>query len=509
MMNFSDKDLEQIKKHGLTVNKVNKQLERFEKGFPRIDIVSQVSVGDGVFVADDMVYDYMANAYTDYARTHKIVKFVPASGAATRMFKDFYEFVDARLDGMNNIYTAERLDEIDHNVLSMFDVLSKSELALLDTHGKRPRQAPGFAGKIYRAGNFGNQIRKILELYGDYPKGLIPFHKYSDGIRTALEEHLVEGAQYAVCENQIVNMHFTVSPGHKRKFKKLLDKVVPLYEEKYKVSYNIELSVQKKSTDTIAVYTDNTPFRNSDGSLLFRPAGHGALINNLNNIDADLIFIKNIDNVTTDDFRADTIKYKKVLAGILISIQQNIFNLIRLIDSDKSNVELLTGILHDFVTTKLGIKLQNKLPLDEYRKILNRPLRVCGIVKNTGAPGGGPFWVRGKDGNISLQIVESNQIARTSKDIMNKSEYFNPVDIVCGTRDFQGNKFNLKKYIDKDTGFISEKTKDGKALLAMERPGLWNGAMAGWNTIFVPVPASTFTPVKVITDLLSPMHRTK
>ena len=505
MMNFSDKDLQQIKKHGLTVNKVNKQLDRFEKGFSFVDIVKPVTNNDGVFVADDMVYNHMANIYNDYAITHDIVKFVPASGAATRMFKDLYEFIDIHSNGTNGICTEEHLHEIDGNVTKMFNAITNCELAFLDTNSKHPANTHGFTEKTA----LHDKIRKILERYGNYPKGLIPFHKYSDGIRTAVEEHLVEGAQYAVAKGDVVKIHFTVSPEHKRKFKKLLGEVVHLYEERYKVSYNIELSVQKKSTDTIAVCTDNTPFRNSDGSLLFRPAGHGALIENLNKIDADLIFIKNVDNVTTDDFRADTIRYKKVLAGILVSTQQQIFNLIRQIDSGKSNVELLTTILHDFVTTRLGIKLHDKLSLAEYRKILNRPLRVCGIVKNAGAPGGGPFWVRGKDGNISLQIVESSQISPKAKDIMNKSEYFNPVDLVCGIRDFQGKKFNLKKYVDKDTGFISEKTKDGKALLAMERPGLWNGAMAGWNTIFVPVPASTFTPVKVITDLLSPMHRTK
>jgi hypothetical protein len=265
------------------------------------------------------------------------------------------------------------------------------------------------------------------------------------------------------------------------------------------------MSEQKKSTDTIAVNMDNTPFRNDDGSLLFRPAGHGALIENLNDIDADLIFIKNIDNVTIDELRIDTIKYKKILAGVLISLQQKIFQFIRDIDTGVANLRQI----HEFINNELNVKLQNTLSDTEYRKILNRPIRVCGMVKNIGAPGGGPFWVRDNNRKISLQIVEASQIAPKDKEIMNKSEYFNPVDLVCATKDYNGKKFDLTQYVDKNAGFISEKSKNGKPLRAMERPGLWNGAMSDWNTVFVTIPVSTFTPVKVVSDLLSPFHTTK
>lgn len=480
-MDFSEKDTKQIKEHGLTIEEVNKQLEQFANGFPYIDIVKPVTHDDGVFPVDNMVYDYMANLFSDYAKTHKIVKFVPASGAATRMFKDL-------MSGSINQTVLEVLKNI-----QQFAFWN-------DLQSTLPENATDK-----------DKIDAIVSRYSNIPKGLIPFHLYGIYVRYAVppvEEHLKEGFQYAK-SGHTVNIHFTVSPEHRKLFDDVLHRIVPIYELKYCVKYNITMSVQAKSTDTIAVNMDNSVFRNSDGSLLFRPAGHGALIENLNNIDADLIFIKNIDNVQPDNLRKDTIRYKKALAGILISRQQQIFELIRQIDSGRSNVELLTNILHDFVNNKLGIKLQNKLSLAEYRKILNRPIRVCGIVKNTGAPGGGPFWVRDKNGNISLQIVESSQIAPESKDIMNQSEYFNPVDLVCGTRDCYGNKFDLTQHIDNDTGFISEKSKDGKALRAMERPGLWNGAMADWNTIFVEVPASTFTPVKVVTDLLSPMHKTR
>lgn len=487
-MDFSNKDLQQIKDHGLTVEEVEQQLEHFKKGFSPIDIVKPATSDDGVMITDPMVCDYMATKYSEYAKKHKIVKFVPASGAATRMFKDLNEFF---ISNQINPASQKIVDNIDK-----FAFYKELQIVL-------PKHADARSIARYITSNLGLN-------YAHMPKGLIPFHKYNDkDIRTPVEEHLIEAAQYAVSANNQINIHFTVSPEYKFMFKALLNRAIPQYESKYNVKYNVEMSEQNQSSDTIAVNMDNTLFRGLDDSLLFRPSGHGALIENLNNIDADLVFIKNIDNITTDALRADTIKYKKVLAGILISTQQKIFNLIREIDSGRSNTELLINVLHDFVTTKLGMKLQTKLSLAEYRKILNRPIRVCGVVKNTGAPGGGPFWVRNQNGTTSLQIVESSQIAPESKDIMNKSEYFNPVDLVCGINDFQNKKFDLKQYIDKNTGFITEKSKDGIPLRAMEKPGLWNGAMANWNTIFVAVPASTFTPVKVVTDLLTPMHKTR
>lgn len=485
-MSFSEKDIEQIKEHGLTVKEVEQQIKDFKKGFPFIDIVKPVTNADGIFPTDNTVFDYMASMYSNYSKTHKIVKFVPASGAATRMFKDLSALV---ISDKTTPTTQEFVENIDKFAFW--------------------KDLQGILPKNPKPKDIARYVTSCLGLnYASTPKGLIPFHTYGNYFATPVEEHLKEGYQYATSGNT-VNIHFTVSPEHRALFDALLHRIVPIYELKYCVKYNIEMSEQMPSTDTIAVNMDNSVFRDIGGSLVFRPAGHGALINNLNNIDADLIFIKNIDNVQPDNLRNDTIKYKKVLAGILIHFQKQVFDLIRQIDADKSNVELLTDVLHDFITTRLGMKLQNKLSLSEYRKILNRPIRVCGIVKNTGAPGGGPFWVRDANGNVSLQIVESSQIAPESKDIMNKSEYFNPVDLVCGTRDFNGKKFDLTQYIDKNTGFISQKSKDGKDLRAMERPGLWNGAMANWNTIFVAVPASTFTPVKVVTDLLTPMHKTR
>lgn len=482
-MNFSDKDLKQIKEHGLTVEEVNQQIEDFKRGFPFIDIVKPATSADGIVPTDDKVFDYMANQYSEYAKTHKIVKFVPASGAASRMFKD-----------LSAVFVSNTISPVAQQVIDNLDKFAFwNDLQIV-----LPKHADARTIARYITSSLGLN-------YGGLPKGLIPFHKYNEkDIRTPIEEHMVEGAQYAASGNQ-VNLHFTVSPEYRFLFDAMFHRAIPKYEAKYNVKYNIEMSEQKPSTDTIAVNMDNTVFRGTGDSLLFRPAGHGALIENLNNIDADLIFIKNIDNVTTDDLRRDTIKYKKVLAGILISTQKQVFDLIRQIDAGNADIKKI----HTFITTKLGIKLPNRLSVEEYRKILNRPIRVCGMVRNTGAPGGGPFWVRNQNGNVSLQIVESSQIAPESKDIMNKSEYFNPVDLVCGTRDFQNKKFDLTQYVDKNTGFISEKSSGATPLRAMERPGLWNGAMANWNTIFVAVPGSTFSPVKFVADLLLAAHRTK
>lgn len=478
-MNFSDKDISQIKQHGLTIEEVNKQIQKFNSGFPFIEITSPASVGNGVIRCNDKECETYTKLYEEYAQNHKIVKFVPASGAATRMFKDLFDFLS------NN--TPNKTSEKTISNLNKFAFYEELKTYL-------PDDASDAQIISYILTDSGLD-------YGSNPKALLAFHKYKNRSKTPLEEHLTEGALYAKSGNT-VNIHFTISPEHRNGFNALLNRVIPEYESQYNLKYNISMSEQKPSTDTIAVNTDNTLFRNDDGTLLFRPAGHGALISNLNDIDADLIFIKNIDNVTTEFLNQDTIKYKKILAGICIDSQKQIFDMLQ---SDCSD----TDKIHDFITSKLNIKLDTKLTLSEYKEILNRPLRVCGVVKNTGEPGGGPFWVKDKSGLCSLQIVESSQIAPEMKSIMNKSEYFNPVDLVCMVRDYKGQRFDFNEFIDEDTGFISEKSKNGKPLRAMERPGLWNGAMAKWNTILVEVPITTFTPVKVVTDLLSDAHQTK
>lgn len=480
MTEFSTPDTEQIKTHGLTPEIVAQQLADFVCGFPYANITRPATVGDGITELSDPDIARYAEKYTAAQATKKIVKFVPASGAATRMFRDLFEFLNT---GTMNDVTRRVLDNLDK--FAFWDDLRQF---LPDT----PTDRDKIACMLTNAG---------LD-YGNLPKGLIAFHKYDTYSRTALEEHLVEGAQYAAA-NGTVRIHFTVSPEHLAGFRALLARAVPEYSARYGVKYDITMSNQSTSTDTIAVNPDNTPFRTDDGRLLFRPAGHGALIENLNNIDADIVFIKNIDNVTTDELRGDTIKYKHVLAGLLLSLQARAFEYLN------NFVAYDLNEIRTFIKNDLCVRTSDDAPAEMLRQILNRPIRVCGMIKNIGAPGGGPFWVRDEHGTESLQIVESSQIAPDARDIMNASSHFNPVDLVCGTRDAHGKPFDLTAFVDHKAGFISEKSYGGHALRAMERPGLWNGAMAHWNTVFVAVPASTFTPVKVVTDLLSSSHGAK
>ena len=480
MTEFSTPDTEQIKTHGLTPEIVAQQLADFVCGFPYANITRPATVGDGIAELSDADIAQYTEIYNAAQATKKIVKFVPASGAATRMFRDLFEFLNT---GTMNDVTRRVLDNLDK--FAFWDDLRQF---LPDT----PTDRDKIACMLTNAG---------LD-YGNLPKGLIAFHKYDTYSRTALEEHLVEGAQYAAA-NGTVHIHFTVSPEHLAGFRALLARAVPEYSARYGVKYDITMSNQSTSTDTIAVNPDNTPFRTDDGRLLFRPAGHGALIENLNNIDADIVFIKNIDNVTTDELRGDTIKYKHVLAGLLLSLQARAFEYLN------NFVAYDLNEIRTFIKNDLCVRTSDDAPAEMLRQILNRPIRVCGMIKNIGAPGGGPFWVRDEHGTESLQIVESSQIAPDARDIMNASSHFNPVDLVCGTRDAHGKPFDLTAFVDHKAGFISEKSYGGHALRAMERPGLWNGAMAHWNTVFVAVPASTFTPVKVVTDLLSSSHGAK
>lgn len=476
MYEFSDQDIQQIHNHGLSLEAIKQQLQNFIDGFPYSNILSAATIDNGVLPM--LSHDY-AEYFDANRHDYNIVKFVPASGAATRMFKDLFEYLSTKemnkttqlvIDNLPNFAFYQDLMAILPQNATSYDVIEH----LVTDRG--------------------------LD-YGNQPKALIQFHKYKDFNRTALEEHLVEGALYSESRG-IVNIHFTVSPEHRTGFEKLLSEKLHEYETKFNVKYNISMSVQKTETDTIAVNLDNTPFRNKDGTLLFRPAGHGALIENLNDIDADIIFIKNIDNICPDCGRNDTVLHKKLLAGMAIKTQQEIFRHIRAIDSGAANL----SDVREFIINTLGIRNLDISDISEMRKILNRPLRICGIIKNTGEPGGGPFWVRDEMGTESLQIVEPGQIAPDNISILKNGEFFSPTDIVCMTRDINGHAFNLSEYIDTNAGFISEKSKDGRKLRAMERPGLWNGAMARWNTIFVETPLSTFTPVKVIIDLLNQGH---
>jgi hypothetical protein len=476
---FNREDLQQIESHGLTLSQVEQQIENFRQGFPYLKIVRAASAGDGVQVLSEEEVVSAVERYEKLSEELRVVKFVPASGAATRMFKELFEYIneDKRTAGIDKL-----LDNIEK--FAFWPELS--EYVMPDSPDEE------IVEEIV-VGGLG---------YGSKPKGLVTFHAYEDGARKAVEEHLVEGAMYARCGDEVY-IHFTVSEEHKSGFWDVLAHTQPIYEERYGVKYNISFSVQKPSTDTIAVNPDNTPFRTDDGKLLFRPAGHGALIENLNDIEADIIFVKNIDNVTTDARRGDTIKYKKALAGVLLELQDQAFEYLKVLEVGGGEIETIA----EFVEKKLCVKLPENYNSQILKQVLDRPIRVCGVVRNQGEPGGGPFWVDQGGGIESLQIAESSQIAPEDMHLMKSATHFNPVDLVCGVMDSRERKFDLTKYTDPATGFISSKSSGGRELRAQELPGLWNGAMANWNTVLVEVPITTFSPVKVVQDLLRPEHQ--
>ncbi len=476
---FTNQDLEQIAAHGLSVEGVEKQIDSFKSGFPYLNIARAARVGDGIIAMDEEAIAAAVSRYESQAKELSVVKFVPASGAATRMFKELFEFVNDDKRGKG----------IDTLLINIEKFAFWSELKALLPEDATDKQIVSAI------------IKEGLE-YGSKPKALVSFHNYEDGARKAVEEHLVEGALYAAADG-VARIHFTVSPEHLAGFEALIAEKLAKYEAMYGVKYEISFSTQKSSTDTIAVNPDNTPFRTDSGELLFRPAGHGALIENIGEIDSDLIYVKTIDNVTTDALRGDTLKYKQALAGLLLDLQGRCFDYIKAIDNDNADLKAIAT----FIEAELMMKLPAEYTLADLRSILDRPIRLCGMVRNEGEPGGGPFWVANGDGSQSLQIAESSQISPEQISLMKEATHFNPVDLVCGVRNYKGEKFSLSEYVDPSTGFISEKSSGGRDLRAQELPGLWNGAMAKWNTIFVEVPISTFSPVKVVQDLLRVQHQ--
>ena len=486
---------------------MNHQLEQFKTGFPFLKLEAAAAIGKGIVAPTDEERTSYIEEWNQYKQEgHKIVKFVPASGAASRMFKDMFAFVDAPYDVPTTDFEKYFFDHIKQ--FAFREALCQK---CRDNEGKKIRA-------LLDEGNYKAVARQMLAKeglnYGQLPKGLLLFHNYEEGPRTPMEEHLVEAALYA-SSNGEANVHFTVSHDHLELFKQKVAEKADFYAKKFGVKYNISFSEQKPSTDTIAANPDNTPFRNEDGSLLFRPGGHGALIQNLNEIDADIVFIKNIDNVVPDRLKEDTVVYKQLLAGILVQLQQKAFNYLRLLDTGKYTQEQLQEIIRfvqrDLCCRRHDIKELEDAELVIYlRKKLNRPMRVCGVVKNVGEPGGGPFLTYNQDGTVSLQILESSQIDKSNEEYMRmftEGTHFNPVDLVCAIKDYQGKPFNLPDFVDASTGFISSKSKNGRELKALELPGLWNGAMSDWNTVFVEVPLTTFNPVKTVNDLLRDQHQ--
>ena len=504
---LTSEDAKYLEQKKIAEKQVYTQLNNFKQGFPYLEIVSSATVEKGILAVDESEKAFYLQQWDNYLQgNHKIVKFVPASGAASRMFKDLFEFLDSKDEVSATTFLQTFFERIEE-----FAFYQELNAICLKNEGK---DISGLiASKNHKA-----IIRNLLKAeglnYGFLPKGLLKFHIYPDGNRTAMEEHLAESALYARNNNKQATIHYTVSPEHKTLFSQLTQEKLPEYESLFDTKFTVSFSEQKSSTDTIAANSENEPFRDKNGQLLFRPGGHGALIENLNDIDGDIIFIKNIDNVVPDQHKADTITYKKLIAGILISVQQKNFEYVQLIDSGKYTPEQIREIIY-YVQNTLNVKNPDTKTLEDgelvlyLRSKLDRPLRVCGMVKNSGEPGGGPFFAVNPDNTISLQILESSQIDlkdSQKKAMFEQGTHFNPVDLVCAVKDYQGKKYNLPDYVDKNTGFISIKSKDGKELKAMELPGLWNGAMSDWNTLFVEVPASTFNPVKTVNDLLRKEH---
>ncbi len=518
-MQISGKDIEQITAKGLTVEKVLEQINVFVNGIPFIVLREPAKLGSGIvkFETDELLD--LTRFYDDKLKGLDVVKFVPASGAATRMFKDLFKFLDSydfTKESINSYLNYEKAVAI-RLFLIGFEKLPFYEVVFKATKEKYPRFEDFSEGEQLYA-FVKTMLRNHGGLnYGAYPKGLLPFHKYKENINTAFEEHLYEAAKYGVKDGN-ARLHFTVSKEHHDNFINEFKEKRAKIEKKTNTKFDITYSFQKESTDTIAVTENNEPFKNKDGEILFRPGGHGALIENLNAIDADIVFIKNIDNVVVRKYQDELTVYKKVLAGKLLLIQNQVFSILESLEKIMPDEEEL-GNICNFLQKDLNImmpsdfeKFSNKYKREFLVEVLNRPIRVCGMVLNEGEPGGGPFWIKNEHGRSELQIIESPQINKdslTQQKIASQATHFNPVDLVCGMRNYKGEKFNLTEFVDPKMAFITNKSINGKSVKALELPGLWNGAMSKWISIFVEVPLTTFNPVKTVNDLLKSAHQVK
>jgi len=493
---------EEIKRAGKDVEVVEEQLGRFKKGFPYLNIDRPAVVGDGLLKLSEKSIDEFILIFENQSKKYNMIKFVPASGAASRMFKRLYAFLEED----------ESMAEKDDFLKTFFTNIHK--FAFSKALDEKMQESGNSLDSTLKNKEYHKIIKSLLLEeglnYGNLPKGLLDFHDYKSGVKTPVGEHFTEGENYARGVEGKVRLHFTVSPEHQKLFEEHAAHVRKGFND-----FEITFSQQKPETDTIAVNPDNTPFHNSDGSLLFRPAGHGALIENLNDLDHDIVFIKNIDNVVPDHLKLNTIHYKKALAGLLMSVQSKLFGYLNQLERNINELELLE--VETFAKKELFLVFKDDYDQLEFSEkvgylqyLLHRPIRVCGMVENTGEPGGGPFWVKETDGSLSLQIAETSQIDPDNPEAqkaLQNATHFNPVDLVCGIKDMHGKKFDLIKYRDPETGFITSKSKDGKELKALELPGLWNGAMSDWITLFVEVPLSTFNPVKTVNDLLREEHQ--
>jgi len=517
-VNITDKDIKLIKSKGLTVDKVLSQIETFKNEIPFVALRSAATLDNGVLKLKEHYQAELTKLYDSRLPDLETIKFVPASGAATRMFKDLFRFLDNydfEKESLNSYTNHEKANAIRLFLIGL-EKFPFYTIVMEKVRSSYPK---------FESLSEGRQLYIFVEMmlkekglnYGSYPKGLFPFHKYTNSISTSFEEHLYEAAGYNTNNKSESKLHFTISKEHLDGFKEEFERIKKKVEEKTNTNFKITYSFQKPETDTIAVTEDNQPFRTENGSLLFRPGGHGALIENLDDLDADIIYVKNIDNVVVRKYQDEVYGYKKVLAGKLIEIQDEVFRILEGLDQKKPTDAELKDI-KKFLVSQLNVRLpvdfdkfSDKYKLQFLRESLNRPIRVCGMVINEGEPGGGPFWIKIENGRLALQIIETPQINKRDhrqQEILKSATHFNPVDLVCGVRDYKGNKFNLISFIDPEAGFITKKTMNGKVLKALELPGLWNGAMANWISVFIEVPLTTFNPVKTVNDLLKSAHQT-
>ena len=513
-MKYSKEDLKLFKEKEIKAGDIDNQLANFEKGFAFVNLAEPATTDNGIVRIAPEEEEHLLGNYEQACQKSDILKMVPASGSATRMFKDLFHFMDSyhgTTEEFLEFVQAKGPGSMHQFFLKLDELPFFNRLSAAMWHDGKDIQ------KMIEKREFNEILKYILGKkglnYGNTPKGLVDFHIYRDFVRTAFDEHIVEGALYA-SNGKTAALHFTVSEEYVDLFKARLKKVTKVFEKMFNIKYDVTFSIQKPSTDTVSIEENGDLPRDEDGNIVFRPGGHGALIYNLNELKADLIFIKNIDNVIPDRSKGDTVKYKKLLAGVLTDIQQKIFGYLELLDKKPTDEQL-----HEIEAFLPGIGYREaegktfkdqKERIKHLQEILNRPLRVCGMVKNEGEPGGGPFWVKAKDGSLRLMIVESAQIDLKNKDqkkIFDHSTHFNPVDLVCGIRNYKGKKFDLEKFIDPEQGFITNKSYKGKDIKVQELPGLWNGAMGNWNTVFVEVPLTTFTPVKTVFDLFRFEHR--
>ena len=514
---LKEKDFEQISTMGISPETVGKQIDNFKRGFPFIKLAAPATVGNGIHRYKEHKVAELAAWFDSHSTDYDILKFVPASGAASRMFKVLFEFSET-YKGTDADLEKYEADKSFNSPYQFFSNLHK--FAFYNDLKEKLAEAGHSINELLEQKKFETILDYFLTDkglgYAFLPKGLLLFHDYKDAPRLSVEEHLVEAAHYATDKHNTAHIHLTVSPEHQPKFEKSIAEKKGKYEEKYDLAFEVQYSQQKPSTDMIAVDMNNEPFRREDGTLLFRPGGHGALIENLNDMNAEIIFIKNIDNVVPDRLKEMTYLYKKVIGGLLFRLQEKTFEYLDLLESGNLTDEELEEI-RAFAKKELMIYIPDAYKgyekmdkIDFLYNKLNRPMRVCGMVKNEGEPGGGPYWVKDEDDGLSLQIVESSQMDLNDPAqarIVSEATHFNPVDLVCGIKDYNGNKFDLKEFVDPQTGFISIKSQNGKDLKAQELPGLWNGAMADWITVFVETPLITFNPVKTVNDLLRKEHQ--